>query len=100
MKIKIRYINGMRLKRSIIASANKISEHQAYINKINVFPVADADTPNKLQIWKKAGVVDAAAQGFVPLLEGLTDFIEHGKIVALKARTYVAKRVFACFLFL
>jgi uncharacterized protein len=41
-----------------------------------------ADTPNKLLILKKANVVDAGAQGFVHILEGLVDFMENGKIAA------------------
>lgn len=40
-----------------------------------------ADTPKKLKILAKSGVVDAGAQGFVHLLEGITNFIDKGKIV-------------------
>ncbi len=42
-----------------------------------------AATPQKLQVLKKAGVVDAGAQGFVHLLEGIVHFIEKGKIKRL-----------------
>ena len=38
-----------------------------------------AETPQKLKVLAKAGVVDAGAQGFVHLLEGITQFIEKGK---------------------
>jgi len=44
-----------------------------------------AKTPDKLLILKKAGVVDAGAQGFVNILEGIVNFIEYGKIKSLKA---------------
>jgi len=44
-----------------------------------------AKTPDKLLILKKAGVVDAGAQGFVNILEGIVNFIEFGKIKSLKA---------------
>jgi DegV family protein with EDD domain len=37
-------------------------------------------TPEKLKVLAKAGVVDAGAQGFVHLLEGVINFIESGKI--------------------
>jgi len=37
-------------------------------------------TPEKLKLLKKAGVVDAGAQGFVYLLEGIAEFIEKGQI--------------------
>jgi len=223
MKVKIRYIDGLRLKRSIVASAHRITEMQEQLNAINVFPVADADTgtnmaatmraiiestqacpqvtlagvcrciadgalqgargnsgailaqffqglaeacsdkdrltveefaaavrlavvrarealsnpregtiltvmedwanfvsaqagkesdyvlllqdalqrarvslaetPKKLKVLKKAGVVDAGAQGFVQLLEGLSDFIDSGKVAALKAGSHLAERI-------
>jgi len=44
-----------------------------------------AKTPDKLLILKKAEVVDAGAQGFVNILEGIVNFIEYGKIKSLKA---------------
>jgi len=43
------------------------------------------ETPNKLAVLKKAGVVDAGAEGFVNLLEGIVDFIEFGKLRTLKS---------------
>ena len=38
------------------------------------------DTPQKLKILKKAGVVDAGAQGFVDFLTGMMNFIEDGSV--------------------
>jgi DAK2 domain fusion protein YloV len=223
MKVKIRYIDGARLKRAIIASASRISEMREKLNNINVFPVPDADTgtnmamtmqsivasaqacpegsltdvcrcisegamngargnsgailaqffhglaegakgrerlspeefahavaiaavrarealsnpregtiltvmqdwsdflkqqaigeidftqlftkgltrareslaetPRKLQVLRKAGVVDAGAQGFVHLLEGLSDFIDTGKVAAFRAGSHVAEKL-------
>jgi hypothetical protein len=37
-------------------------------------------TPAKMKLLSKAGVVDAGAQGFVHMLEGVLHFIESGKI--------------------
>lgn len=51
-----------------------------------------AETPEKLKVLRKAGVVDAGAQGFVHILEGLNDFIESGKIVALKTSFHVVEK--------
>jgi len=51
-----------------------------------------ADTPKKLKVLKKAGVVDAGAQGFVHLLEGLSDFIDSGKVAALRAGSHLSTR--------
>lgn len=39
-----------------------------------------AETPQKLEVLKKAGVVDAGAQGFVHLLEGIVHFIDKGRV--------------------
>ena len=42
------------------------------------------DTPKKLSILAKAGVVDAGARGFVDFLEGITHFIKSGRLRNLK----------------
>jgi dihydroxyacetone kinase-like predicted kinase len=41
-----------------------------------------ARTTQQLEVLRKAGVVDAGAQGFVDLLQGVTDFIRHGPSAA------------------
>ncbi len=38
------------------------------------------DTPKKLKLLARAGVVDAGAQGFVHMLDGILHFMESGKI--------------------
>ena len=40
-----------------------------------------AQTPEQLDVLKKAGVVDAGAKGFVALVDGMTVFIRDGRIV-------------------
>jgi len=47
-EVKINEIDGKQLYHSFISGAHKIFENQSYINKINVFPVADADTGTNL----------------------------------------------------
>jgi DegV family protein with EDD domain len=42
-----------------------------------------AETPRKLAVLAKAGVVDAGAKGFVDFLEGITQFIKKGKLKSL-----------------
>jgi len=44
VSMKIRYLNGIRLKRAIIAGSNTVIRNRERLNKINVFPVADGDT--------------------------------------------------------
>jgi len=52
------------------------------------------DTPKKLKILSKSGVVDAGAQGFVHLLEGVQHFMEAGKVerLARAATSFGGKR--------
>ena len=39
-----------------------------------------AKTQEQLDVLRKAGVVDAGAKGFVTMLEGMADFVIHGRI--------------------
>lgn len=39
-----------------------------------------AETPNQLDVLRKAGVVDAGAKGFVTMLAGMTEYIRDGRI--------------------
>lgn len=41
---------------------------------------AVAETPNQLDVLKKAGVVDAGAEGFAAMVGGMTDFFVNGEI--------------------
>ncbi len=50
MKIQIKYINGIRFKRFIMTSAQRIIQNKEHLNNINVFPVADGDTGTNLAI--------------------------------------------------
>ncbi len=42
-----------------------------------------ANTPNQLDVLRKAGVVDAGAKGFAELVAGIADFVQHGTVVPL-----------------
>lgn len=42
--MKIKYLDGSRLYNAIRAGGQAVIKNQAYLNKINVFPVPDADT--------------------------------------------------------
>ncbi len=44
-----------------------------------------ADTPNQLDVLKKAGVVDAGAMGFAELVAGMADYLCHGLITPMPA---------------
>lgn len=42
-----------------------------------------ANTPNQLEVLRKAGVVDAGAKGFAELVAGMSDFLNDGKVVPM-----------------
>lgn len=46
--MKIGYLNGRRLYYAFLAGGNAVIQDQEYLNKINVFPVPDADTGTNL----------------------------------------------------
>ncbi|MBN2461628.1 MAG: DegV family EDD domain-containing protein, partial [Candidatus Cloacimonetes bacterium] len=46
--MRIKYLNGPRLYHAFIAGGEGIIEQEEYLNKINVFPVADSDTGTNL----------------------------------------------------
>lgn len=50
-----------------------------FISAFDIARTSLKKTPEKLNILKRAGVVDAGAQGFVSFLEGMKKFIEKGK---------------------
>ncbi len=48
--MRIRYLNGSRLKNALIAAADNVHKNQALLNRINVFPVPDGDTGTNMVI--------------------------------------------------
>ena len=52
-----------------------------------------ADTPKKLKVLRLAGVVDAGAQGFVHILEGMQEFLETGKMSAISKSAHVVDKI-------
>lgn len=52
----IDYLNGRRLKHAIIAGAESVIMRKDYLNKINVFPVADGDTGTNMALTLKSVV--------------------------------------------
>ncbi|MBC8043804.1 MAG: DAK2 domain-containing protein, partial [Rhizobacter sp.] len=52
--MSINYLNGYRLKRAILAGSESVILHKDYLNKINVFPVADGDTGTNMALTLKS----------------------------------------------
>ncbi len=68
---------AVSLRNSSAASPNDLGS--AFARALAASRMALADTPKQLAVLRKAGVVDAGAQGFVHLLEGIDDFIVRGR---------------------
>lgn len=50
----IKYLDGKRFYRGLLAGGKLLISNQSYLNKINVFPVADSDTGINLAMTMKA----------------------------------------------
>jgi dihydroxyacetone kinase-like predicted kinase len=59
--MKISYLDGPRLYNAFLVGGNEVIKDQKYLNKINVFPVPDADTGTNL-----ASTMRSIAEGAVP----------------------------------
>lgn len=72
--MKIRYINGNRLFHAFLAGGNAVIEDRDYLNKINVFPVPDADTGTNLASTMRAIAEKARAFPSVrPTMESIAE---------------------------
>lgn len=79
---------------SVIAAFADSIAHQVSADREDEFPVvlrnalerveeALENTPNQLDVLRKAGVVDAGAKGFTELVKGMSDFLHDGKFVPM-----------------
>ena len=65
---RIRYLNGLRFRRALIAGARQLIDNRERINSINVFPVADGDTGSNM-----AGTLGYIVNGIAPSRERAID---------------------------
>ena len=59
-------------------SSNTTDFKKLLTHGLNEALISLSETPKKLDVLSKAGVVDAGAQGFVDILEGINNFIHSG----------------------
>ncbi len=52
--MKIRYLDGRRLRRSLVAGCDFVQHRRSELNRINVFPVPDGDTGTNLALTASA----------------------------------------------
>jgi len=59
---KINELDGIRLYHALVAGMHHVISRQAYLNKINVFPVADADTGTNMAMTLNVVIERTAGQ--------------------------------------
>jgi DAK2 domain fusion protein YloV len=75
-RMKILYIDGVRLKRGIIAGARRVIQMQDNLNRINVFPVPDNDTGTNMALTMQSiaeGAINCRDQSISGMSQCLAD---------------------------
>ena len=83
---KIIYLNGIRFRRALIAGANFVIARRRYLDKINVFPVADSDTGTNISITLNSGLKAVALQQ-EQSLEKILDAFADGTLEAARGNS-------------
>ncbi len=68
MSVAIRYVDGPRLARSLLAAADWVAAGREEINRINVFPVPDGDTGTNFSLTLRSVADALRALGDAPLV--------------------------------
>jgi uncharacterized protein len=77
--MKIRYLDGPRLYHAFLAGGNAVIRDQDYLNKINIFPVPDADTGTNLASTMKSIARGAvASRSMKATLASIAEAALHG----------------------
>jgi len=75
--------------KAIQANSKKTSDFVHLLSdSLNEAKTSLKNTPKQLQVLADAGVVDAGANGFVDFLEGISNFIHHGKLRRIQQSEY------------
>jgi DegV family protein with EDD domain len=114
--MKIRYLNSQRLYYAFLAGGNAVIQDKDYLNKINVFPVPDADTGTNLAATMRSiaetavvgkslkstfrSIADAALSGargnsgliFAQFVHSLSDEVQHEPHLTAKGFAEMVRR--------
>ncbi|MFZ2052941.1 MAG: DegV family protein [Candidatus Aminicenantales bacterium] len=114
--MKIRYLNSRRLYYAFLAGGNAVIQDKDYLNRINVFPVPDADTGTNLAATMRSiaqtavvgkslrstfrSIADAALSGargnsgliFAQFLYSLSNEVHHDQHLTAKAFAEMVRR--------
>ena len=86
--MKIYYLNGPRLLRGLLAGSDWVISQAEYLNKINVFPVADNDTGTNMAITLKS--IQSALAGSEPgSIENVSSMIADSALMGAQGNSGV-----------
>jgi hypothetical protein len=75
------WINAVHVRSTTITDFKNL-----FVHGLNVSKKSLSETTSKLKALSKAGVVDAGAQGFVDILEGINTFIDSGEVEEMSSQ--------------
>ena len=76
---KIKYMDGVRLNRAIVAGIRFLISRQDHLNKINVFPVPDGDTGTNMS-FTMSSILDVSKNKMLPRIDEFTKLISDAAI--------------------
>lgn len=82
----IAYVNGRRLRKAVIAAAQRVLETQERLNRINVFPVPDGDTGTNMALTLKS-IAEAALNTKNPSLGNLADALAERALMGARGNS-------------
>ncbi|MCK4296108.1 MAG: DegV family EDD domain-containing protein [Candidatus Marinimicrobia bacterium] len=86
--MRIKYIDGNRFSRAIAAGAKRIFDRQHYLNKINVFPVPDADTGTNMASTLKS-IVESISNIRSPKIYSLSKTVADSALLGARGNSGV-----------
>ena len=76
---KIKYMDGVRLSRAIVAGIRFLISRQDHLNKINVFPVPDGDTGTNMS-FTMSSILEVSKNKMLPRIDEFTKMISDAAI--------------------
>ncbi len=83
---KIKYLNGIRLRRAIVAGADWVVAMQKHLDAINVFPVPDGDTGSNMASTMKS-IAERAKENIDKSLHRVSDALADSALMGAKGNS-------------
>ncbi len=83
---KIKYLNGVRLQRAIVAGADWVVAMQKHLDAINVFPVPDGDTGSNMAATMKS-IAERAKENIDKSVHRVSDALADSALMGAKGNS-------------